>query len=78
MEMRGQSGGRFTPEEMTPRTNWKGGWVGSQSRSGRCGEEKSLAVLENQTRAVAIRIPEAFVVRKLFKIKEITNMRTFI
>jgi hypothetical protein len=36
--------GRFTPRERAPRTHWIGGWVVPESRSGRHGEEKILAL----------------------------------
>jgi hypothetical protein len=32
--------GHFTPEERAPGTHWIGGWMGTQNRSGRRGEEK--------------------------------------
>jgi hypothetical protein len=67
MELSGQlqAPSTFTPEERAPGTDWAGGRLcGSQSQSGRCGEEKHLAPDENQPVASryterAIEIPAA-------------------
>jgi hypothetical protein len=37
--------GRFIPRERVPFTHWIGGWVGPNSHSGRCGEEKNSHAL---------------------------------
>jgi hypothetical protein len=37
------------PGKERPDTHWIGGWVGPQSRSVRCAEEKNPAPAENRT-----------------------------
>jgi hypothetical protein len=49
MEVSGQLHALTT---LPPGTHWMGDWVGPQSRSGCCGEEKNLATAGNGTPAV--------------------------